>query len=89
MKLLFVHDVKAEIYEDEVYARSYGYDIWKERYLPNFSEIKVCFRTKKTDKNLNGISDKSSGMCVNFEKRIGMFKGPDVFFKMSKKMMLL
>lgn len=80
MKLLFVHDVKAEINGEDVYARSYGYDIWKERYLPNFSEIKVCFRTKKTDKNLNGISDKSSGENVTFDKRIGMFKGPDVFF---------
>ncbi len=79
MKLLFVHDVKAEIYNDEVYARSYGYDIWKERYLPNFSKIKVCFRTKKTNKNLKGISDRSSGPSVEFDKRIGMFKGPEVF----------
>lgn len=80
MKLLFVHDVKAEIYGNDIFARSYGYDIWKERYLPNFSEIKVCFRTKKADKNLNGISDKSSGPNVVFDKRIGMFYGPDVFF---------
>lgn len=49
MKLLFVHDVKADIYENDVFARSYGYDIWNERYLPNFSQIKVCFRTKKTE----------------------------------------
>lgn len=88
MKLLFVHDVKAEIYENEIYARSYGYDIWKERYLPNFSEIKVCFRTKKTKKNLNGISDKSSGPNVTFDKRIGMFKGPEVFFSKRIKRIL-
>ena len=79
MKLLFVHDVKAEVYGENVYARSYGYDIWKERYLPNFSEIKVCFRTKEVDKDLDGISDKSSGPHVVFDKQIGMFKGPDVF----------
>ena len=36
MKLLFVHDVKADIYENDVFARSYGYDIWNERYLPIF-----------------------------------------------------
>ncbi len=80
MDLLFVHDVKAEIYENEVFARSYGYDIWKERYLPSFDNIQVCFRTKNSKKNLNGISDKSSGDNLSFEKRIGMFKGPDVFF---------
>lgn len=80
MNLLFVHDVKAEIYGNDVFARSYGYDIWKERYLPNFNKIQVCFRTKKTNKNLKGISDISSGPCVGFDKRIGMFKGPEVFF---------
>ena len=80
MDLLFVHDVKAEIYENEVFARIYGYDIWKERYLPSFDNIQVCFRTKNSKKNLNGISDKSSGDNLSFEKRIGMFKGPDVFF---------
>lgn len=80
MNLLFVHDVKAEIYKNEVFARSYGYDIWKERYLPSFDNIRVCFRTKKTNQNLNGITDRSSGDKVTFETRIGMFKGPDVFF---------
>lgn len=80
MNLLFVHDVKAEIYGNDVFARSYGYDIWKERYLPNFNKIQVCFRTKKTNKNLKGISDISSGPRVGFDKRIGMFKGPEVFF---------
>lgn len=79
MNLLFVHDVKAEIYGNDVFARSYGYNIWKERYLPNFNKIQVCFRTKKTNKNLKGISDISSGPCVGFDKRIGMFKGPEVF----------
>lgn len=88
MKLLFVHDVKADIYENDVFARSYGYDIWNERYLPNFSQIKVCFRTKKTNTDLNGISDKSSGPKVFFDKRIGMFKGPDVFFSTKIKKVL-
>lgn len=80
MDLLFVHDVKAEIYKDEVFARSYGYDIWKERYLPNFDNIRVVFRTKQVERDLNGISDKSSGPHVFFENQIGMFLGPDVFF---------
>ena len=80
MNLLFVHDVKAEIFNNEVFARSYGYDIWKERYLPSFDNIRVCFRTKNAVQNLNGVSDKSSGENVTFETRIGMFKGPDVFF---------
>ena len=80
MDLLFVHDVKAEIYNDEVFARSYGYDIWKERYLPNFDNIRVVFRTKQAERDLNGISDKSSGPNVSFENRVGMFLGPDVFF---------
>lgn len=79
MDLLFVHDVKAEIYKDEVFARSYGYDIWKERYLPNFDNIRVVFRTKQVERDLNGISDKSSGPHVFFENQIGMFLGPDVF----------
>lgn len=80
MDLLFVHDVKAEIYNGEVFARSYGYDIWKERYLPNFDNIRVVFRTKQAERDLNGISDKSSGPNVSFEDRVGMFLGPDVFF---------
>lgn len=80
MDLLFVHDVKAEIYNGEVFARSYGYDIWKERYLPNFDNIRVVFRTKQAERDLNGISDKSSGPNVSFENRVGMFLGPDVFF---------
>ena len=80
MDLLFVHDVKAEIYNGEVFARSYGYDIWKERYLPNFDNIRVVFRTKQAERDLNGILDKSSGPNVSFEKRVGMFLGPDVFF---------
>ena len=80
MKLLFVHDVKAEIYNNEVFARSYGYDIWKERYLPCFDCIQVVFRSKKANSNLNGNADNSSGPHVEFDTRIGMFKGPDVFF---------
>lgn len=65
MKLLFVHDVKAKIYKDEIFARSYGYNIWKERYLPSFDNIQVVFRTKKSYIDLNGISDKSSGPSIN------------------------
>lgn len=80
MKLLFVHDVKAEEFNGDIFARSYGYDIWKERYLTSFSEIKVCFRLKQSNTDLNGKTDKSSGPNVYFEKRIGNFKGPDVFF---------
>lgn len=88
MNLLFVHDVKAEIYKGEVFARSYGYDIWKERYLPNFDNIRVCFRTQEINKDLNGVTDKSSGENVSFETRIGMFKGPDVFFSKRIKAIL-
>lgn len=88
MRLLFVHDVKAEVFNEEVFARSYGYDIWKERYLPNFNDIKVVFRTKNAEKDLNGISDKSSGPSVEFDKRVGMFAGPDVFFSKRIKKIL-
>ena len=88
MKLLFVHDVKAEIFNDEVFARSYGYDIWKERYLPSFESINVVFRTQKVKNDLNGFSDKSSGPNVFFDTRIGMFMGPDVFFNRRIKSLL-
>lgn len=88
MKLLFVHDVKAKIYKDEIFARSYGYNIWKERYLPSFDNIQVVFRTKKSYIDLNGISDKSSGPSVTFDRRIGMFVGPDVFFRKRIKKIL-
>lgn len=80
MNLMFVHDVRSETYNEETFARSYGYKIWEERYLPVFNKINVCFRNKDTNVDLNGISDKSSGPKVFFDKRIGMFKGPDVFF---------
>ncbi|MDU6631270.1 MAG: hypothetical protein E6496_12950, partial [Lachnoanaerobaculum sp.] len=75
---MFVHDVRSETYNEETFARSYGYKIWEERYLPVFNKINVCFRNKDTNVDLNGISDKSSGPKVFFDKRIGMFKGPDV-----------
>lgn len=88
MNLLFVHDVKAEIYNEDVFARSYGYEIWKERYLPNFEQVRVIFRTKCSEMDLNGISDKSSGMDVSFEKRVGMFAGPEVFFSSRIKKIL-
>lgn len=43
-------------------------------------KYRYVFVQKKTSKNLKGISDISSGPCVEFDKRIGMFKGPEVFF---------
>lgn len=79
MHLLFVHDVKAELYNDEVFARSYGYEIWRDRYLPSFEDITVLFRTRQSLVDLNGKTDKSSGQNVFFDKRIGMFSGPEVF----------
>lgn len=88
MKLLFVHDVKAEEFNDDIFARSYGYEIWKERYLTTFNTIRVCFRLKHSEVDLNGILDKSSGPNVYFERRIGMFKGPDVFFSKRIKKIL-
>ena len=80
MSLLFVHDVKADISNDLVYARSYGYNIWSERYLPSFNSMIICFRTRPTNEDLHGKVDLSTGPNVQFEKRIGMFKGPEVFF---------
>lgn len=82
MNMLFVHDVKALLYNDEVYARSYGRNIW-ERYLRVFDNITLCTRCKQAQVDqIKGI-DKVNGDNVSFDKRIGMFKGPDAFF--SKK----
>lgn len=79
MKLLFVHDVKALLYKDEVYARSYGKNIW-ERYLNVFDQVTVCTRSKPaSEAQIKGI-DKITGDKVSFDNRIGMFKGPDAFF---------
>lgn len=79
MRLLFVHDVKSKRYKNKTFARSYGYDIWKERYLPSFESITVCCRSEKVTNDLEGKMDLSSGPNVTFENRIGMFKGPEVF----------
>ena len=82
MKLLFIHDIKALLCGDNVYARSYGRNIW-ERYLKVFDNITVCTRCREVDsEKIKGI-DKVTGKNVYFENRIGMFKGPDAFF--SKK----
>lgn len=79
MKLLFVHDIKSLLYGGDVFARSYGPEIW-QRYLKTFSEIKVCTRSQKgTAESICGI-DKLNGPNVSFDSRIGMFKGPDAFF---------
>lgn len=89
MKLLFVHDVKSKIFDEKVFARSYGYDIWRERYLPVFDEIRVCFRSEFVSNDLEGVVDLSSGPQVTFEKRIGMFRGPEVFISKRIQTILL
>ena len=89
MKLLFVHDVKAQIYDHNIYARSYGYkDVWQERYLTIFDEIIVCCRTAVSSTDLEGKMDKSSGPYVDFDTRVGMFKGPEIFFSHRIKQIL-
>lgn len=88
MKLLFVHDVKSKIYKSKVYARSYGYDIWLERYLSVFDKVKICFRSEHVQEDLLGKMDLSSGPNVEFESRIGMFRGPEVFFSRRIKKIL-
>lgn len=87
MKLLFVHDVKAKSYGDKIFARSYGYSVWKERYLPVFDSITICCRLSESEKDLTGLIDLSTGENVRFEKKIGMFKGPDAF--LSKRIRLI
>lgn len=80
MKLLFIHDIKALVCGKDVFARSYGPNIW-ERYLKVFDSITVCTRCRKVvDKDqVKGI-DKVTGERVQFDDRIGMFLGPDAFF---------
>lgn len=80
MKLLFVHDVKAVIYGDHVFARSYGYSIWKERYLNVFEKATILTRNYQADKDMMGKIDLLSGENIRYDDRIGMFKGPDIFF---------
>ena len=83
MRLLFIHDIKALVCGKDVFARSYGPNIW-ERYLKVFDSITVCTRCRHVvDKEqVKGI-DKVTGECVHFDDRVGMFLGPDAFF--SKK----
>lgn len=84
---MFVHDIKALVTEDGVYARSYGPLIW-DRYLTVFSKIIVCVRSRKVTPYLvNGI-DKLNGDKVFLDSRIGMFKGPEVFFSKRIKRIL-
>ena len=80
MRALFVHDVKALLYDDKVFARSYGYNVWEKRYLQVFNEITVVTRSRITEENPMGKIDLLSGSCVKFDNRVGMFKGPEVFF---------
>ncbi len=88
MNLLFVHDVKAREYDGEIFARSYGYDVWKERYLTSFEKVTVCCRVSKSEADLNGKVDKATGPNVVFDKRIKSFFGPDVFFSRRIKKIL-
>lgn len=79
MKLLFVHDIKSLVYKDNVYARSYGSDVWN-RYLEVFECVNVCSRSRlATKEQIKGI-DKLTCKGVTFDNRIGMFFGPEVFF---------
>ena len=82
MKLLFVHDVKALLYNNKVYARSYGKEIW-ERYLSAFDTIKVCTRCMTSSASDTKGIDQLECLNVTFDDRIGMFLGPDAFI--SKK----
>lgn len=81
MRLLFIHDIKALVCGKDVFARSYGPNIW-ERYLKVFDSITVCTRCKQVvdKKQVKGI-DKVTGERVHFDDRIGMFLGPDAFFQ--------
>lgn len=79
MNLLFIHDIKALVLGKEVYARSYGPNIW-ERYLKVFDRVTVCTRCCPASKEqVKGI-DKVNGERVSFDNRIGMFIGPEAFF---------
>lgn len=87
MKLLFVHDIKSLVCNGEVYARSYGPDIWA-RYLEVFESIKVCTRSRNaTEEQVKGI-DKLTCQGVSFDERIGMFAGPDAFLRKRIKKIL-
>ena len=87
MKLLFVHDVKALVCGNDVYARSYGSNIW-ERYLKAFDSVTVCTRCRPASEDqVKGI-DKVTGPRVTFDNRIGMFMGPDAFFSKHIRLVL-
>lgn len=88
MKLLFVHDVKAFEFNGEYYARSYGYNIFFERYLNVFDSITVCCRVIHALESPEGKINKSTGSNVTFENRIRNFKGPDVFLDKKIKKIL-
>lgn len=88
MKLLFVHDIKAKCFDGKTYARSYGKEVW-DRYLTVFDSIKVCTRCYETGaQEVKGV-DLLTCDRVEFDKRIGMFKGPEVFFSTRVKRILL
>jgi len=87
MKLLFVHDIKTLLYENDVFARSYGITIWS-RYLKVFDEILVCARSRKVSSDLTRNIDKLNCEHVTLDSRIGMFKGPEVFFSRRIKRIL-
>lgn len=89
MKLLFVHDVKAVIYNGCVFARSYGYSVWKERYLSVFDHVKILTRNRKVKEDPTGKIDLLSGNYVEYDDRVGMFKGPDVFFNIRIQKVIL
>lgn len=89
MKLLFVHDVKAFEFNGEYYARSYGYNIFFERYLNVFDSITVCCRVIHALESPEGMIDKSTDSNVTFENRIRNFKGPDAFLDKKIKKILI
>ena len=87
MKLLFIHDIKAKCFDGKTYARSYGKEVW-DRYLAVFDSIKVCTRCYESDAlDVKGV-DLLTCDRVEFDKRIGMFKGPEVFFNRRVKEIL-
>lgn len=76
MKAVFIHDIKSMICDGNVFARSYGANIWK-RYLSIFEDIIVCTRSRIVSKDSTIGVDLLSIPHVHFDDRIGMFYGPD------------
>lgn len=87
MNLLFIHDIKALINNGRIYARSYGITVWK-RYLSIFNDILVCTRSHQVSSQLTEGVDLLSSEHVRFDDRVGMFKGPEVFFSKRIKKIL-